>query len=75
MAIASDASRMDLEEDLKGQHYQVRSCIGVRLVDFLLQRIEDVVIAAGLDVIFQPLQRHTNDIAVMQPGSYARLRA
>ena len=47
----------------------------VRLVDLLLQRIHDIVIAAALQVIFQPLQRHADDVTVVEPGSDPGLRA
>ena len=59
------AARTASRADLKGQRYQVGSRIGVGLVDFLLERIQDIVIAAALQVIFQSLQRYADDVTVM----------
>ncbi len=79
MATARSASRMDLKGDLKGQRYQVASSfgsgIGVGLMDFGLQRIQNIALTAALQIILQPLQGHADHIAVVEPRTDARLRA
>ncbi len=43
-------------------------------MDFVLERTQDLAIAATLEIVFQPLKGHAHDIAVVEPGSNARLR-
>ena len=47
----------------------------VRLMDFLLEGIHNIVVTAGLQLIFEPLQRYADDVAMMQPRSDAGLGA
>ena len=78
IAIASSASR----KGLKRQQYQVGSGLRaglrdvlVRLMDFLLEGVQNTAVKAAIQVIFEALQGHADDVAVVEPGSDAGLRA
>ena len=78
MATARNASRVDL----KRQQYQVGSGVRaglwdflMRLMDFLLEGIQNTAVTAALQVILKPLQGHADDVAVVEPRSDASLRA